>query len=77
MESSAAVLKPVKVMINVQNAREITMKEKSCYIVLYVINGTMKTVFMSNLSQPAYYEIILIDYSNRLYYLLITCYIYG
>ena len=44
MKSSAAILKPVKMMINVQNAREVTVKVKSCYVVQYVVNGTMKTV---------------------------------
>ena len=42
MKSSVAMLKPVKVMMN---AREVTMKVKSGYIVQYVISGTMKTVF--------------------------------
>ena len=45
MKSSVAMLKPVTVMMNVQNAREVTMKVKSGYVVQYVINGTMKTVF--------------------------------
>ena len=63
MKSSAAMLKPVKVMTNVRNAREVTMKMKSDYVVLYVINGTMKTLFMINLSRP----VILLDYINRLY----------
>ena len=36
-------------------AREVTMKEKSGYVALYVINCTMKTVFMNILSHPAYY----------------------
>ena len=73
MKPSVAMLKPVKLMINVRNAREVTMEVKSGYVVQYVINGTMKTAFMSNLSQP----VLLLDYINRLYYLLITCYIYG
>ena len=67
MKSSVAMLKPVKVM-NVRNAREVTMKVKSGYVALYVINGTMKTVLMS--------KIISSRYIIRLYYLLITCYIY-
>ena len=28
-----------------KNAREVTMKVKSGYVVQYIINGTMKTVF--------------------------------
>ena len=36
-ESSVAMLKPVKVM-NMLNAREVTMKVKSGYVALYVIN---------------------------------------
>ena len=33
--------------MNVRNAREVTMKMiKSGYVVQYVINGTMKTVFL-------------------------------
>ena len=43
MKSSVTMLKTVKVMMNVQNAREVTMKVKSGYVVQYVINGTMKT----------------------------------
>ena len=50
------------------NAREVTMKVKSGYVALYGINGTMKTVLMS--------KIISSRYIIRLYYLLITCYIY-
>ena len=70
IKSSAAMLKPVKVMTNVRNAREVTMKMKSDYVVLYVINGTMKTLFMINLSRPVIlldYINKLIDYINRLY----------
>ena len=44
MKSSVAILKPEKVMMNMQNAREVAMKVKSGYVALYVINGTMKTV---------------------------------
>ena len=39
MKSFAAILKPVKVMTNERNAREVTMKIKSGYVVLYIING--------------------------------------
>ena len=46
MKSSVALLKPVKMIMNVQNAREVTMKVKSGYVVQYVINGTMKSVFL-------------------------------
>ena len=78
MKSSVAILKPVKEIINVRNAREVTMKVKSGYVVQYVINGAMKTVFLSNL----YHFVLLLDYINRLcikgfYNLLMTCYIYG
>ena len=65
MKLSAVILKPVKVMMNVQNARVVTTKEKNGYAGRYVINvnGTIKTIFMSNLSHP----VILLDYINRLY----------
>ena len=46
MKSSAAMLKPVKVMMNLRNAREVTMKVKSSFVVHCVINGTMKTHFL-------------------------------
>ena len=62
MKSFVAMLKPVKVMMNVQNGRKVTMRVRSGYIVQYVINGTMRTVFMSNLSHP----VLLLDYINRL-----------
>ena len=39
MKSFAAILKPVKVMTNERNAREVIMKMKSGYVVLYIING--------------------------------------
>ena len=45
MKSSVAMLKPVKVMMNVRNARKVTMKVKNGYVVQYGINGNMKTVF--------------------------------
>ena len=74
MKSSVAMLKPVKVMMNVRNAWEVIMKVKNGYVVQYVINGTIKTVlFMSNLS----HFVFLLNYINRLYCLLITCYVYG
>ena len=47
---SVTMLKPMKVMINIQNAMEVTMNVEIGYVVQYIINGTMKTVFMSNLS---------------------------
>ena len=72
MKLSVVMLEPVKAMINMRNAREVTIKVKSGDVVQYVINGIMKTVFMSNVSHPA-----ILDYFNRLYYLLITCYICG
>ena len=43
MKLSVAILKPVKVMMNKRNAKEVTMIIKSGYAALYVINGTMKT----------------------------------
>ena len=46
MKSSVAMLKPVKVMMNVRNTREVIMKVKNGYVVQYAINGTMKTVFL-------------------------------
>ena len=58
MKSSVTMLKPVKVMMNKRNAREVTMTMKSGYVTLYVINRSIKTVFMSNLSQP----VILLNY---------------
>ena len=80
LEISVAMLKPVKAKMNVRNDRKVILKMKSSYVTLYVINGTIKTVFMSNLSHP----VILLDYVNglrhervnRLYYLMITGYIY-
>ena len=44
-KSSVAMLKSVIVMMNLQNAREITMKMKSGYVVQYASNDTIKTVF--------------------------------
>ena len=41
MKSSVAMLKPVKAMMNVRNARIVTMKVKSGFVVQYVINGAM------------------------------------
>ena len=63
MKLYAAMLKPVKVMMNMRNAREVTMKVKSGYVVLYVIDGNIKTAFMSILS----HLVILLDSINRLY----------
>ena len=57
---SVAMLKPVKVMMNVQNARKAAMKVKSGYVTLYVINGTSN---LSNLS----HSILLLDYIIRLH----------
>ena len=51
------MLKPLKVMMNVRNTREVPVKMESGYVALYVISGTMKTVFMSNFSHP----VILLD----------------
>ena len=60
MKSSVAMLKPVKVMMNVRNARKVTMKVKSGYIAVYIINDTSN---LSNLSHP----ILLLYYINRLH----------
>ena len=49
----------IKLMMNVRNAREVTIKLKSGYVALYVINSTMKTVFMSDLSHSD----MLLDYN--------------
>ena len=57
MKLSVAMLKPLKVMMNVRNTREVPVKMESGYVALYVISGTMKTVFMSNFSHP----VILLD----------------
>ena len=46
---SVAMLKPVKAMKNVRNARKGSVKVKSGYVALYVINGTSN---LSNLSHP-------------------------
>ena len=55
---SVAMLKPLKpVKMNVRNTREVPVKVESGYVALYVISGTMKTVFMSNFSHP----VILLD----------------
>ena len=73
---SVAMLKRVEVMMNVRNARNVAMKVKCGYIVMHVINGTSN---LSNLSHPVSllgYINRLIDYINRLYYLLIICYVY-
>ena len=48
MKSSVAMLKPVGVIMNVQNARKVAMKVKSGYVIQYVINGTIKTVFFND-----------------------------
>ena len=76
VKSSVAMLQRVKVMMNMRNARNVAMKVKFGYIVMHVINGTSN---LSNLSHPVSllgYINRLIDYINRLYYLLIICYVY-
>ena len=45
MKSSVAMLKPVKVKMNVRNTTEVIFKVKNGYVVQYVINGIMKIVF--------------------------------
>ena len=59
IKSSVAMVKPVKVMMNVQNNREITMKVKSGYAEQYAINGRL--FFMSNIYLIPFYYYILID----------------
>ena len=49
-KSSVAILKPMKVIMKVSTAKKVTMQVNSGYVALYIVNGTMKTVFMSNLS---------------------------
>lgn len=69
MKSSVAMVKPVKVMMNVQNNREITMKVKSGYAEQYAINGRL--FFMSNIYLiPFYYYIILIDIITYWFYVI-------
>ena len=41
IKSSVAMLKPVKAMMNVRNARIVTMKVKSGFVVQHVISGAM------------------------------------
>ena len=41
VKSSVAMLKPVKVMMNVRNTWKVTMEEKSGYVALHIINGTI------------------------------------
>ena len=41
MKSSVAMLQPVKAMMNVRNARIVTMKVKSGFVVQHVISGAM------------------------------------
>ena len=58
-EISVAMLKPVKVIMNVRNTRKVIMKVKSSYVAQYVINGIMKTVFYEKFIPPRFI--------NRLY----------
>ena len=44
-KSSVAMLKPMKVMMNIRNAMEVTMNVEIGCVVQYMINGTVKTVF--------------------------------
>ena len=44
MKSSVALLKSVKVMMNVQNARKATMRVNSGHAAQYVIHGTIETI---------------------------------
>ena len=55
VKSFVTMLKPMKVMMNVQNARKVAMKVKSGYVALYAINGTSN---WSNLS----HSFLLLDY---------------
>ena len=68
MKSSVAKLKPVKVLMNVRNAREVTVKDKSGYVVRYAIGGTKKAVSMSNVSHP----VTSLHFINKLYQQIIS-----
>ena len=63
IKSLVTLWKPVKLMINVRNARKVTMNVKSGYVVLYIISDTIKKVFMEYL----FHAVILLDYINRFY----------
>ena len=58
MKSSVTMLKPVKAMMDVRNAKKVTMKWTVVYVALYVFNRT------SNLD---YIKSHLLDYINRLH----------
>ena len=62
-KSSVAMLRPMKVMMNIRNAMEVTMNVEIGYVVQYIIDGTMKTVFYEYLS----HLVLLLAYINGLY----------
>ena len=62
-KSSVAMLRPMKVMMNIRNAMEVTMNVEIGYAVQYIIDGTMKTVFYEYLS----HLVLLLAYINGLY----------
>ena len=62
-KSSVAMLKPMKVMMNMRNTMEVTMNVEIGYVVQYMINDTMKTVFYEYLS----HLVLLLAYINGLY----------
>ena len=62
-KSSVAMLKPMKVMMNIRNTMEVTMNVEIGYVVQYMINDTMKTVFYEYLS----HLVLLLAYINGLY----------
>ena len=57
------MLKPMKVMMNMRNTMEVTMNVEIGYVVQYMINDTMKTVFYEYLS----HLVLLLAYINGLY----------
>ena len=63
MKSLVTLWKPVKLMINVRNAWKVTMNVKSGYVVLYIINDTLKKFLWNNL----FHAVILLDYINIFY----------
>ena len=56
------MLKAVRVIMNERNGQELAMSMKRDYVSLYVVNGNIKIVFMSNLSHHG----ISLDYIKRL-----------
>ena len=61
-ENEITMLKAVRVIMNERNGQELAMSMKRDHVSLYVVNGNMKIVFMSNLSHHG----ISLDYIKRL-----------